>query len=27
MDDLGFRSEEELKEMKDRDGNTNIKIA
>jgi len=27
MDDLGFRSEEELKEMMDRDGNTNIKIA
>jgi len=27
MEDLGFRSEEELKEMKDRDGNTNIKIA
>jgi len=27
MEDLGFRSEEELKEMMDRDGNTNIKIA
>jgi len=27
MEDLGFRSEEELKERMDKDGNTNIKIA
>jgi len=27
MEDLGFRDEEELKEMMDKDGNTNIKIA